>query len=92
MDPETMQLIPGGVAAHTVSRTLKYAIIAMEAEHTTVCHLLQHQCIKNLSAILTAAGSSLEKVVKVNVFIADMADFAKVSSRSCQGGHVSISS
>ncbi|EGR48928.1 hypothetical protein MKX07_006970 [Trichoderma sp. CBMAI-0711] len=38
-----------------------------------------HQCIKNLSAILEAAGSSLEKVVKVNVFLADMGDFAKMN-------------
>lgn len=39
----------------------------------------QHQCIKNLSAILEAAGTSLEKVVKVNVFLADMGDFAKMN-------------
>ncbi|KAI1328920.1 endoribonuclease L-PSP [Xylariaceae sp. FL0255] len=38
-----------------------------------------HQCIKNLSAILEAAGSSLEKVVKVNVFISDMDNFAKMN-------------
>ncbi|KAL5083769.1 hypothetical protein Trisim1_000896 [Trichoderma cf. simile WF8] len=38
-----------------------------------------HQCIKNLSAILEAAGTSLEKVVKVNVFLADMGDFAKMN-------------
>lgn len=40
--------------------------------------LSQHQCIKNLTAILEAAGSSIEKVVKVNVFLSDMADFAAV--------------
>ncbi|KAL7898316.1 Endoribonuclease L-PSP/chorismate mutase-like protein [Trichoderma sp. TUCIM 5745] len=38
-----------------------------------------HQCIKNLSAILEAAGTTLEKVVKVNVFLSDMADFAKMN-------------
>jgi len=38
-----------------------------------------HQCIKNLTAILEAAGSSIEKVVKVNVFLADMNDFAKMN-------------
>jgi enamine deaminase RidA (YjgF/YER057c/UK114 family) len=41
--------------------------------------LPQHQCIKNLSAILEAAGSSLDKVVKVNVFLASMDDFAKMN-------------
>ncbi|KID92780.1 Endoribonuclease L-PSP [Metarhizium guizhouense ARSEF 977] len=38
-----------------------------------------HQCIKNLSAVLEAAGSSIEKVVKVNVFLANMDDFAKMN-------------
>ncbi|OAA70695.1 L-PSP endoribonuclease family protein Brt1 [Cordyceps fumosorosea ARSEF 2679] len=55
MDPETMQLIPGDIQAHT------------------------HQCIKNLKAILEAAGTTIEKVVKVNVFLASMDDFAKMN-------------
>ncbi|KAK9897564.1 YjgF-like protein [Cystobasidium minutum MCA 4210] len=38
-----------------------------------------HQCIKNLGAILEAAGSSLDKVVKVNVFLSSMDDFAKMN-------------
>ncbi|KAH6686205.1 Endoribonuclease L-PSP/chorismate mutase-like protein [Plectosphaerella plurivora] len=38
-----------------------------------------HQSIANLRAVLEAAGSGLEKVVKVNIFLADMADFAKVN-------------
>ncbi|KAL6246791.1 hypothetical protein RBB50_006098 [Rhinocladiella similis] len=38
-----------------------------------------HQCIKNLGAVLDAAGSSLEHVVEVNVFLADMDDFAKMN-------------
>lgn len=33
-------------------------------------------CIKNLKAVLEEAGSSIEKVVKVNIFITDMANFA----------------
>lgn len=33
-------------------------------------------CIKNLKAVLTTAGSGIEKVVKVNIFLADMAHFA----------------
>jgi enamine deaminase RidA (YjgF/YER057c/UK114 family) len=35
--------------------------------------------MKNLSHVLEAAGSSLEHAVKVNVFITDMADFAKMN-------------
>jgi len=38
-----------------------------------------HQCIKNLSAILEASGSSINDVVKVNVFLSDMANFAKMN-------------
>ncbi len=37
------------------------------------------QAIKNLSAVLEAAGSSLDKVVKTSVFLADMNDFAVVN-------------
>ena len=33
------------------------------------------QCIKNISAILTAAGSSLDKVVKTTVFLSNMDNF-----------------
>ena len=34
------------------------------------------QVCKNLSAVLTAAGSSLDKAVKTVCFLSDMADFA----------------
>jgi enamine deaminase RidA (YjgF/YER057c/UK114 family) len=37
---------------------------------------LTRQCIQNLKAVLEEAGSGIEKVVKVNVFITDMANFA----------------
>ncbi|TAQ87899.1 hypothetical protein B7494_g3785 [Chlorociboria aeruginascens] len=36
-------------------------------------------CIKNLSVILTEAGSSLEKIVKVQIFLTDMKDFTKMN-------------
>lgn len=37
------------------------------------------QSILNAKAILEAAGSSLSKVVKTTVFLADMADFAAMN-------------
>ncbi len=37
------------------------------------------QVLKNLSAILQAAGSKLENVVKTTVFLADMNDFAAMN-------------
>ncbi|KAJ7125609.1 Endoribonuclease L-PSP [Mycena crocata] len=37
------------------------------------------QCINNLGAVLKAAGSSWEKVVKVNVFLDDMNNFSAMN-------------
>ncbi len=36
-----------------------------------------HQVIANIDALLKAAGSSFDSVVKTTCFLADMADFAK---------------
>lgn len=36
-----------------------------------------HQCMKNLSAVLDAAGSSLVHVVKFTVYLVDINDFAE---------------
>lgn len=38
------------------------------------------QALSNLRAVLDAAGSSLDQVVKTTVFLADMADFAQVNA------------
>ena len=35
--------------------------------------------IQNLEAVLTAAGSGMEKVLKLEVFLTDMADFPEVN-------------
>lgn len=37
------------------------------------------QVLRNLSAVLEAAGSSLDSVVKTTVFLADMNDFAEMN-------------
>ena len=37
------------------------------------------QVLRNLSAVLEAAGSSLESVVKTTVYLADMNDFARMN-------------
>lgn len=36
-------------------------------------------CLKNLSEVLKAAGSSLQKVIKVNIYLIDMEDFGAVN-------------
>lgn len=38
------------------------------------------QCFKNLSAVLDAANITLDNVVKVNVFLTDMNDFAGMNA------------
>ena len=55
-------------------------------------------CLKNISAILEAAGAGMDSIVKVTVFLKTMADFGDVNSvyagffeppypaRSCIGG------
>lgn len=38
------------------------------------------QALANVNALLTASGTSVDKVVKVTLFLANMADFAKVNA------------
>jgi 2-iminobutanoate/2-iminopropanoate deaminase len=38
-----------------------------------------HQVLKNVQAILEAAGSSMAKVVKTTVFLSDLSDFARMN-------------
>lgn len=38
-----------------------------------------HQCLKNIMAIAQAAGTTLERAVKVTVFLSDMGNFATVN-------------
>ncbi|KAH8766317.1 endoribonuclease L-PSP [Hyaloscypha sp. PMI_1271] len=37
-------------------------------------------CLKALSAVLTQAGSSLDKIVKAQIFLTDMNDFAEMNA------------
>jgi len=41
------------------------------------------QALENVKAIVEAAGSSLEKVVKVTIFLKDMKDFKKMNDVYC---------
>jgi len=47
------------------------------------------QVLKNLTAVLTAAGSSLGQVVKTTVYLVDMADFPAMNEVYARhfGGH-----
>lgn len=48
----------------------------------------QHQAIKNLTAVLEAAGTNINNVVKVNVFIDDMANFAAMNEVRKRNEHL----
>ena len=52
LDPETMELVKGGIEAQT------------------------EQVLRNLTAVLEAAGSRWDRVLKTTVFLTDLADFA----------------
>ena len=43
-----------------------------------------HRAFKNLAAVAEAAGGSLQDVVKLNVFLTDLANFALVNSVMAQ--------
>lgn len=45
----------------------------------TMVEAQTRQSLKNLRAILTQAGSGLDKVIKTTVFLADMGDFAAMN-------------
>jgi 2-iminobutanoate/2-iminopropanoate deaminase len=55
IDPQTGQMVPGGIEAET------------------------EQVLKNLQAVLAAAGASLADVVKTTVYLADFSEFAAMN-------------
>ena len=56
LDPDTMELVAGGIEEQT------------------------RRVLDNLSAVLEAAGSSLEHVLKTNVYLKDMGEFAVMNA------------
>ncbi|KAK0509164.1 hypothetical protein JMJ35_008535 [Cladonia borealis] len=64
MDPETKTIVEGGISDRTASHSIYEATM---------------QCIRNLSAVLEEAGSSLHNVVRVGVFLTDMSNFAAMN-------------
>jgi len=47
------------------------------------------QVMRNIAAVLEAAGTGFDRVIKTTIFLADMADFAAVNEvyGSCFSGH-----
>ncbi|KAG1864240.1 Endoribonuclease L-PSP [Suillus subalutaceus] len=51
----------------------------MDSTGTLVPGDIKAQCISNLTDVLKAAGSSWDKVVKVNIYLKSMGDFAAMN-------------
>lgn len=62
-----------------MSRLVPYVSRQQDFARTTDT-TAQHQCIANLKAVLQEAGSSLEAAIEVNVFLSDIASFAKMNN------------
>ena len=56
LDPESMEIVPGGIEAQIM------------------------RVFENLSAVCTAAGGSLDDIVKLTIFLTDMGDFPQVNT------------
>ena len=82
MDPKTGKLVEGTVADRTVRPPAHMHVhSSSHSLHSTLTLLThpQHQCIRNLAAVLSAAGSDIDHVFKVNVFLSDMSLFVPMN-------------
>ncbi|KAF5313040.1 hypothetical protein D9619_003554 [Psilocybe cf. subviscida] len=72
-------IVPGGIKEHTVC-TSTASKPGTPTDHVIgIGMATQAQCIHNLGNVLKAAGSSWEKVVKCNVYLKNMDDFAAMN-------------
>ena len=71
--PYSQAIKHGGVVYTSGQIAINPATAEVEAK--TIEEQTEQVC-KNLAAVLEAAGTSLEKVVKTTCFLSDMADFA----------------
>lgn len=66
------KLAEGGIKEHTVRGPNHYTAQINSQS-------MQAQCINNLEEVLTAAGSSWDKVLKVNIYLKNMDQFAEMN-------------
>ncbi|OWP00253.1 hypothetical protein B2J93_3779 [Marssonina coronariae] len=83
VDPATKALVEGGVEARTDADLLHsdLELIARQREwEADGEENKKEQALQNLSEVLLAAGSSIDNVVKVNIFLTDMKDFVAMNA------------
>ncbi len=71
--PYSQAICAGGMVYTSGQIPINPATGAVEA---TTIQEQTHQVCRNIQAVLTAAGTSLDKVVKTTCFLSDMGDFA----------------
>lgn len=76
IDPSNGELVEGDIAAHTVRQNAKRTFVTVP---WLTIYATQHQALRNLTSVLEAAGTTAENVVKVNIFVADIADVPKLN-------------
>ncbi|MBQ9833047.1 MAG: RidA family protein [Clostridia bacterium] len=73
---------PYSHAVKTDSMVFTSGQIGIDPETGKLCEGIEAQTVqvlKNLEAVLTAAGTSIANVIKTTVFVADLKDFATVN-------------
>ena len=70
VDLKTKKIVDGGIKEQTVCH-----VDVIIVNITLMISHYQARCIENLANELKAAGSSLEKLVKVNVYLTDFENF-----------------
>ena len=73
VSPYSQAVVSGGMVYTAGQVALDPASGAMVGTDVTA---QAHQVMKNLTAVLSAAGSGMDKAVKTTCFLADMDDFA----------------
>jgi 2-iminobutanoate/2-iminopropanoate deaminase len=66
---DSLLFVSGQIALDPASGTMVEGGVAVQT----------HRVLRNLAAILEAAGSSLDRVLRTTVFLADMNDFAAMN-------------
>ncbi len=74
VDPKTGKLVEGSIGNRTVSHFLMVCISKLSK-----VDLWKRQCIANITAVLDAAGTSINNAVKVNIYLTNMDDFDEVN-------------
>lgn len=74
LDPTTGKFVEGDAAARAVCKA-----IAIEHSSAGLIRHMQTQALSNLGAVLEAAGTSLNKAVKITIFLSSMDHYPKLN-------------